>query len=89
MIYTIQYNKKAQNDTKRISHPDLIRIKKQIEHCLITDPKKFGKPLRNVLKNCWSLRVGKYRVVYEIHDKTVTVLVIAMGKRETIYSHLS
>lgn len=33
----------------------------------------------------WRIRVGDYRVVYEIEDQTKTVLVLAIGHRKEIY----
>lgn len=33
----------------------------------------------------WRVRTGDYRVVYEIHDKTLRVLVVAVGHRRDIY----
>lgn len=33
----------------------------------------------------WRIRVGAYRVIYEIHDARLVVTVIAMGHRSDIY----
>jgi mRNA-degrading endonuclease RelE of RelBE toxin-antitoxin system len=45
----------------------------------------LGKPLRSNLKNFWFLRVGSYRVIYQIRDEKCMVLFVEMGKREIIY----
>lgn len=47
-----------------------------IEKKLLSDPVKFGKPLRYNLNNHRSLRVGDYRVIYQIEDNIVKILVI-------------
>ena len=67
---------------------DLIRIKKAIESKLLTNPGKFGKPLRNTLKNYRSLRVGNYRIGFRIEDKQLIVLVIKIGLRKSIYDEM-
>lgn len=51
-------------------------IKKVIEDKLGSDPLKFGLPLRRTLKKFFKLRVGDYRIIYQIEQKEVTVLVI-------------
>ncbi|MGL5247364.1 MAG: type II toxin-antitoxin system RelE family toxin [Brooklawnia sp.] len=34
----------------------------------------------------WRVRTGDYRIVYEIHDNVLVVLVIAVGHRREIYN---
>ncbi|MBI3292703.1 MAG: type II toxin-antitoxin system RelE/ParE family toxin [Elusimicrobia bacterium] len=52
------------------------RLQKAIEHRLATYPTDYGKPLRGNLKSLWSLRVGDYRVIYQIGGQRVTLLQI-------------
>lgn len=33
----------------------------------------------------WRIRVGDYRIIYEIHDKVLQVLVISIGNRRDVY----
>lgn len=42
------------------------RIRSAIEHKLCIDPFHFGKPLRYNLSHQRSLRVGDYRILYQI-----------------------
>ena len=37
------------------------------------------------LENVWRIRVGSYRVLYEVHDKRLLVLVIRVGNRKDVY----
>lgn len=52
------------------------QVKKAIEKKLVTEPEKFGKPLRKSLKGYRKLRVSDYRIVFRIDDMTVKVFVI-------------
>lgn len=49
------------------------------------NPRDFGKALTGSLKGRWRFRVGDYRVICSINDKTVTVMVIDLGHRGKIY----
>ncbi len=76
-----------EKDFKKIDKTNQRRIIKTIRKKLTTKPKEFGKPLTGNLKGYWKLRVGKYRVIYEIEEEKVLVYVIMIGYRrnEEIY----
>ncbi|OZG31470.1 MULTISPECIES: type II toxin-antitoxin system RelE family toxin [Rickettsieae] len=67
--------------------PTLVKslIKITIEKKLLSDPIKFGKPLKHSLKGCRSLRIGDYRVIYQIIDTTIKILIIQ--HRKDCYNH--
>jgi len=77
-------------DFKKIDKPNQQRIIKAIRTKLSTQPKTFGKPLGGDLKGFWSLRVGPYRVIYEVSEKEVTVYVVKVGHRRNkeVYDQL-
>ena len=56
-------------------------IKKAIEDKLMVDPLKFGSPLRRNLAGLFKLRVGNYRIIYQIKNNEVIVLIVALGHR--------
>ena len=57
---------------------------------LSLDPKAYGKPLREEFAGFWRLRVGDYRVVYQIFEKQIVVYVVKVGirKDDRIYKEL-
>lgn len=59
------------------------RIVHAIETRLGTDPARYGSRLRRSLSSLWKLRVGDYRVVYELEAETVRIWLIA--HRKTAY----
>ena len=63
-----------------------LRIKKAIEERLMTDPVKYGKPLRKSLKSYWKLRVGDYRIVYNVKDNTV--IIFGIINRKDVYKDI-
>jgi len=36
-------------------------------------------------RDAWRIRLGDYRVIYEIHDRVLQILVIAVGHRREVY----
>jgi mRNA interferase RelE/StbE len=36
-------------------------------------------------RDAWRIRVGNYRVIYEIHDRILQVIVITVGHRREVY----
>ena len=46
---------------------------------------KFDKKLIN--RNGWCIRIGNYRVIYEIQDNVCHILVLDIGHRKDIYKN--
>ena len=58
-------------------------IKKNLEGC--ENPRLHGKALKGNLKGRWRYRVGDYRIISEIHDDKVVILVVDVDKRNDAY----
>jgi len=85
-MYNIIYSDRVNfKDAPKLSSPIKTIIKSAIEDKLLLNPIKFGKPLRYNLKNCRSLRVGGYRVIYQIENTTIKI--IAIGHRKDCYNY--
>ena len=50
-----------------------------------SDPRRFGKGLKADLAGLWRYRVGDYRVLCQIRDGELLVLVVAVGHRRDVY----
>ncbi len=82
-MYTILYHKAIPDDIALIGVGYRQRIQNAIEQKLQRSPVRFGKPLQHSLSGLRSLRVGDYRVVFQISDQTVFVILIA--HRSVVY----
>jgi mRNA interferase RelE/StbE len=52
----------------------------------LEDPRQLGGPLQGArLGGLWRYRVGDYRILVEIKDEIVTVLVVGIGHRGEVY----
>jgi mRNA interferase RelE/StbE len=70
-----------EEDFRNIDHPQQQRILRTIRKKLATHPAAYGKPLTADLKGFWKLKVGEFRVVYQIIETKVEVSVISIGYR--------
>ncbi len=52
----------------------------------LDDPRQTGKALQGAkLGNLWRYRVGDYRLICELQDRRVVVLVVEIGHRRGVY----
>ncbi len=87
-MYTVLIDELVfKEDFKSIDRSDQQKIIKAIRKKLTTEPEKYGEPLKRDLKGLCKLRVGQYRVVYEIKSEKILVYVIKIGFRrnEEVY----
>ncbi|OIO51300.1 type II toxin-antitoxin system RelE/ParE family toxin [Candidatus Kaiserbacteria bacterium CG_4_9_14_3_um_filter_50_16] len=74
--YSIHFTKRSEDDAVRLDSSILKRISVAIETKLSVDPVRFGKPLGYSLRYVRTLRIGDWRVLYQISRTTVIILTI-------------
>ena len=79
--WEIIYHKEVDGDLKSVGPAAARRIIKTIDKKLVSDPATFGAPLSHNLRNFRKLRIGDFRVVYQVRHKKVIVFVLAVGPR--------
>lgn len=87
MAWIIEYTDFATRKLESIDKKMADRIKKYLDEKIAIDlnPRRLGKSLHGNLSGYWRYRVGDYRIICEIHDEEVIVLVIDVGHRSRIY----
>ena len=81
--YRIEFAKGVRKDFKRLPKKDAGRILKKIE-CLSENPRPpESKKLTN--DDSHRIRIGNYRVIYDIQDQVLVVLVLKVGNRKDVY----
>ena len=85
--YRIIYSKDFQKIFKKLdrSVQELVAsyIKHNIENTI--DPRIHGKTLPGNKKGLWRYRIGNYRLIVEIQDDQLIVLILTFGHRRDIY----
>jgi len=78
----------VQKDIRKLDQRIQKKIKDYLEKkiSILDDPRILGKSLQGNLSGLWRYRVGDYRIICEIRDEELIVLVVAIGHRSKIYS---
>lgn len=83
MKYKIGYRASAERQLRKLGSAPQSRIVAAIEK-LADDPRPFGcRKLQG--REGYRIRIGEYRVVYDIHDRIITVEIIDIGHRKDMY----
>ncbi len=87
MKYQVVFTEKAKKQLKKldkhISSLILGWLEKNIQNC--ENPRIHGKGLVENKSGQWRYRVGDYRIICEIQDNEVIILVLEIGHRKEIY----
>ena len=86
-MYRVEFSKGALKQLKKLDKPTSALIigwiRKNLEGC--ENPRAFGKGLSANKSGQWRYRVGDYRIIAEIMDDSVVILVVNVGHRSEIY----
>ena len=83
MAYSVSFTKRAFKDLESIPEPFYSKIKAAIRG-LAENPRPVGcKKLKG--REGYRIRIGDYRVLYDIFDKLLLVEVVEVGNRKNVY----
>lgn len=85
MELPFSYHYKVEEDLKKLSRDQQKRIFNAIEKRLGKAPVKYGDPLKETLAGLWKLRVGDYRVVYEVKRDSDELIIWGIIHRKEVY----
>ncbi len=87
MAWTIEFDERAQRDLARVDKPIAKRIRRFLEDRVSTsdNPRDFGHSLKHQYSGLWRYRVGDYRIICQIEDQKLVVLVVEIGHRSSVY----
>lgn len=87
MTWTVEISDVAERQLRKLDRPIQKRIidwiDDRIEGC--KDPRHFGEPLKGDRAGFWRYRSGEYRVLCDIQDEKVVILVLTVGHRRQVY----
>lgn len=88
MSWELEYDPKAVKAIKKLDRKVALRILTFLSERVSTleDPRSIGEALRgSKLGNYWKYRVGNYRIIADIQDGKVVILVLDVGHRSAVY----
>jgi len=81
--YSLKIKRSALKELQKLHKPDRLRLLEAIDR--LAENPHVGKLLKGELSGLRRLRVGSYRVVYEINEGEVLVLVLRVAQRKDVY----
>lgn len=87
MQYLIEFRPSVVKNLKRLPKHDLIRIKNRIES-LTENPKGIHASKLKGNNPFYRVRSGKYRIIYQINNDKLVILVVKVGHRKDVYKYL-
>ncbi|PRY69212.1 type II toxin-antitoxin system RelE family toxin [Halomonas ventosae] len=87
MTWKVEYLASAARSFKKIDPQQRRRIRAYLEERVVAldHPRQLGKPLRGELTQFWRYRVGDYRIICQIQDDRLVVLVVRAAHRKDVY----
>ena len=85
MGYRIEFTNPAEKEFKKLDEVVKQRISDGVVG-LEKNPRPPGCVALKGYKDTYRMRIGKFRVIYEVKDKVLLVLVIRVAKREDVYN---
>ncbi len=88
MVWRIEFDPAAAKELRRLDRQVAGRILKFLVERVarLDDPRSIGEALRGAkLGSLWKYRVGDYRIIADIQDGAVCILVVRIGNRREVY----
>lgn len=87
MGYSVDYTGAAVRELKKLDKPTRALVFGWIEKNLVgcENPRRHGKGLTANRGGQWRYRVGDYRLIADIQDDKVLILVLTVGHRRDVY----
>lgn len=87
MSWVYRFDERALKELKKLGQQAQKDIIEHLDDRIVggADPRRHGKALKADLAGLWRYRVGTYRILCQIKDRELLVLVVAVGHRKDIY----
>jgi mRNA interferase RelE/StbE len=87
MSWAYRFDERALKELRKLGKPAQLGIIAYLDERVAgeNDPRRFGKGLKADLTGLWRYRVGDYRILCQLKDAELLVLVVALGHRRDIY----
>lgn len=85
--YKLQFDPRAEKDWRKLDKSVKLRFQKKLEERL-AGPRVSADKLRD-MPNCYKIKLSSvgYRLIYQVEDDKLVVLVIAIGQRERLKAY--
>ena len=87
LAWTVEFSSGAERQLRKLDSATARRLGLYLRKLVAetTDPRERGKSLTGPMTGLWRYRVGDYRIVCELVEQRLVVLVVQLGHRSRIY----
>ena len=87
MPWDYSFDERALRELENLDHQAQSDILAYLDQRIASaeNPRRFGKPLRASLAGLWRYRVRDYRLICQIKEQRLHVLVLSVGHRKNVY----
>ncbi len=85
--WKIEITRSAEKQIKKLGRAAQAAILRFLRERLLSaeNPRQLGKPLQGEKGGLWRYRIGDYRLICDIQDEKITILVLRVGHRKDVY----
>jgi mRNA interferase RelE/StbE len=84
MAYAVDFAPSAEREFRKLAREIQLRLRPRID-ALASDPRPAGAKKLKGSEDLWRIRAGAYRIVYELRDRTLVILVVRVAHRREVY----
>lgn len=87
LVWTIEWDERAVKELKKLDRQAQKEIIQYLKSRIATEesPRRFGKTLLGDEAGLWRYRVNDYRIICQIEDNALVVLVLKASHRKEVY----
>jgi mRNA interferase RelE/StbE len=87
LAWQIEISRTAEKQIEKLDRKPQLAILRFLREKLADteNPRQWGKPLRGDKAGLWRYRVADYRLICELQDKLIRVIVLYVGHRKDVY----
>jgi mRNA interferase RelE/StbE len=87
LAWRIEIAESAERQLAKLDKQTARRITKYLRERIapLEDPRSLGEGLKGQLREYWKYRVGDYRIIADIQDDVLRILVVRLGNRKEVY----
>ena len=87
MAYTVEFRPSVWKNVNNVPRKDLIKLKSKIDE-MSTDLPDPATTKMSGNNEFHKVKFGNYRIIYEIHENRLVILVVKIGHRKDVYQNL-
>jgi mRNA interferase RelE/StbE len=84
MKYKIEFSPTAESQFKKLPKEVQARLKHRIDS-MAENPFPRGIKTLSAEENFYRLRIGDYRIIYQVQGKALLILILKLGHRKNVY----